>query len=94
MNVEYDEIKNLSNIQKHGMSLRTAANALNDPDAMIEYDRIHSIEEDRFTLLGQIDGKVVFVVYTMREFAVRLISARPATKREIQRYYEREMRHD
>lgn len=88
--IEYDEQKNQKNIQKHGISFQTAAYALSDPDALIEYDEVHSVEENRFYFLGQIDGRVIFLVYTMRGNAVRIISARPATKREVKRYYERE----
>ena len=84
-------MKNWANIQKHGMSLSTAANALHDPNALIEYDEIHSAEEERFHLIGEIDGRIVFLVYTMRGDTIRLISGRPATGRECQRYYEREM---
>lgn len=43
VSIEYDEQKNQTNLQKHGMSLRTAAYALNDPNALIEYDEIHSM---------------------------------------------------
>jgi len=87
--IEYDEHKNLTNIRKHGLSFETASSAFNDPAAVIIYDEDHSITEDRYNLIGAVKGGILFIVYTMRGEMIRLISARPATKRERKRYYER-----
>ena len=87
MTIEYDESKNLTNIRKHGISFTTATAAFDDANALITYDEIHSEGEDRFNLMGMVDGHILFIVYTMRGEVVRMISARLATKREIERYY-------
>ena len=46
------------------------------------YDSEHSLEEDQYNTIGLVDD-ILFVVYTERKNRVRLISARPANKKEI-----------
>ena len=46
------------------------------------------VDRDEYT--GVVDNKNLFIVYTMRDKTIRMISARPATKREKERYYRRE----
>lgn len=87
MKIEYDEVKNQKNIRKHGLSFETVKAAFNDPGAVIIYDEDHSTIEDRYNLIGAVEGGILFIVYTMRGETIRMISARPATKREIERYY-------
>lgn len=90
MTLEYDEIKNQINLRKHGISLTTASHAFNDPDAMITFDELHSDTEDRCNLTAIVGSHILFIVYTMRGEVIRLISARPATKREWERYYKQD----
>lgn len=79
------------NLAKHGISLTTASTAFDDPNALITFDEMHSDTEDRYNLLGSVcSSSIIFIVYTMRGDVIRLISARPATKRERERYYRRE----
>lgn len=54
------------------------------------YDDVHSDTEDRYITIGEINGVaiIVFVVYTERGNAIRLISARKATKQERRAYYD------
>ena len=57
----------------------------------IMYDFEHSSdEEDRFVALG-IVGDVLFVVFTERKDKIRLISARLATAKEKEIYYDRDI---
>jgi uncharacterized DUF497 family protein len=44
--------------------------------------------EDRFILLGMVQGRLLAVSYTMRDERVRIISARFAESRERRRYHE------
>ena len=87
MTIEYASAKNTINFAKHGISFATASLAFNNQNALITYDELHSDTEDRFTLLGAVNDHILFIVYTMRGEVIRLISARPATKRERERYY-------
>ena len=84
--VEWDDNKNLTNIKKHGISFETAALVFADEERIEYYDKLHSIDEDRYVVLGCVQG-ILYVVYTMREEAVRLISARMANPTERRIYY-------
>jgi len=84
--VEWDDNKNQTNIKKHGISFETAALVFADEDRIEYYDKLHSIDEDRYIVLGCVQG-ILYVVYTMREEVVRLISARMATPTERKIYY-------
>ena len=84
--VEWDDNKNKINIQKHGISFETAALVFADEERIEYYDEIHSVNEDRYVVLGCVQG-ILYVVYTMRGEATRLISARMANAIERRIYY-------
>lgn len=84
--VEWVDNKNRINIRKHGISFETAALVFADEERIEYYDKLHSQEEDRYIVLGCVQG-ILYVVYTMRGEAARLISARMATSRERSIYY-------
>lgn len=84
--VEWDDNKNRINIRKHGISFETAALVFADEERIEYYDKLHSQDEDRFIVLGCVQG-ILYVVYTMRGEAARLISARMATPTERRIYY-------
>ena len=54
------------------------------------YDFENSTNEDRYIALGVV-GDVLFVVYTERKEAIRLISARLATNAERRLYYDQDI---
>ncbi len=84
---EWDSNKAVSNVRKHGVSFEEAATAFGDPLSMTVADPDHSAEEHRFVLIGKImGGRTVIVVHTERGDNIRLISARLATRREIEEY--------
>lgn len=84
---EWDENKNLSNIEKHGISFQTASQVFEDENRIEMYDYVNStINEDRFRTIGLVDD-VLFVVFTERKNAIRIISARRATPKERRAYY-------
>ena len=84
--VEWDDNKNRINIRKHGISFETAALVFADEERIEYHDKLHSLDEDRYVVLGCVQG-VLYVVYTMRDEAARLISARLATSTERRIYY-------
>ena len=49
---EYDEVKNQKNIQKHGISLKSAARVFWDYDRIEFYDEENSVAEDRYNTIG------------------------------------------
>ena len=87
--VEWDDSKNSINITKHGISFETAALVFADEDRIEYYDRLHSLSEDRYVVIGCVQG-ILYVVYTMRNEAARIISARMATNTERKIYYGEE----
>lgn len=54
-----------------------------DPKRAVAQDTRKDYGEDRCKLTGAIDGRVYVVVYTVREPAVRIISARKASRKEV-----------
>ncbi|MDO5435523.1 MAG: BrnT family toxin [Clostridia bacterium] len=84
--VEWDEYKNSINKQKHGISFETAALVFADEERIEYYDKLHSQDEDRYIVIGSVQG-ILYVVYTMRNEAARIISARMATATERRIYY-------
>ena len=84
--VEWDDNKNSINIKKHGISFETAALVFADEERIEYYDKMHSLDEDRYVVIGCVQG-ILHVVYTMRNEAARIISARMATSIERKIYY-------
>ena len=91
MKFEWDDNKEKSNIDKHGIDFTTAALVFNDSNRIEAYDDEHSMFEDRYRTIGRIADTVIIVAvsYTERLDAIRIISARIADKREEREYYER-----
>lgn len=89
MQFEWDDEKEKINIIKHGIDFTTAARVFKDENRLELYDEAHSDFEDRYITIGLIDevAYLVMVVYTEREEAIRLISARKATQKERRMYY-------
>ncbi len=83
---EWDDEKAAINFRKHGVTFDTAAKVFGDENRIEEYDEEHSIDEDRWRVIGMV-GKILFVIYTERGDYTRLISAREATVKERRRYY-------
>lgn len=92
MKFEWDPAKDSANLGKHGVPFKTAITAFDDPWALVAPDPKHSTAmEPREWLIGEADGgKVLVVVFTkrLRGFVYRIISARPASRRERRRYEE------
>jgi uncharacterized DUF497 family protein len=88
--VEWDENKARQNREKHGVSFTEAATVFSDTLSLTIPDPLHSIEEERFIIIGEsADGDLLVVVHTYRPDSIRIISAREATRHERQNYEER-----
>lgn len=89
MQFEWDDEKDRKNIAKHGIAFRTAILVFQDQNRLEKFDEAHSLDEDRYLTIGEIGGTfmVVSVVYTERPEAIRIISARRATRAEKEEYY-------
>jgi uncharacterized protein len=98
---EWDEQKRLSNLEKHGIDFVRACQIFEGFTVEFEDNRYDYEDtwgelnspprdvrgEERFIAIGEINGQILTVVCTYRGDAIRLISARPATRYERNLYY-------
>ena len=85
----WDPEKAASNRRKHGVSFEEAATVFADPLARIERDIDHWESEERELILGHAaSGRLVVISFVQRGSAIRVISARLATRRERHVYQE------
>jgi uncharacterized protein len=88
----WDAAKARANVIKHGVSFEEAETAFSDDDAIVLPDPEHSAAEERFVLIGlSVALRVLVVVHCEPEpdSAIRLISARRATRSERGQYATR-----
>jgi len=85
----WDPKKAAANLRKHGVGFPEAATAFADPHSITIADPDHSVGEERFVLIGQTDRRrLVVVAHVERGDLIRIISARPASRRERNTYEE------
>jgi len=85
---EWNSAKAARNQTDHGVSFETATLVFNDPFALEWRDDREDYGEDRYVILGSVDGRLLCVVYTPRGDICRIISARGAETHERRRYHE------
>ena len=87
---EWDDDKAASNIKKHGVGFEEAQTVFYDPLAYIFDDEAHSVDEVREIIIGHsIINRLLLVCFTeCAPSLIRIISARPAIKREREDYEE------
>jgi uncharacterized DUF497 family protein len=85
---EWDDSKAAANEAKHGVSFPTAREVFKDPFGIEWIDDRYAYGEERYILLGMVDGRLLLVVYTMRGEVIRIISARGAEPDEHRQYHE------
>lgn len=93
MNFEWDAAKSERCFSEHGFDFAYAARAFFDPNRVVHADTRHSYGEERYQLLGLIEQRLFAVVYTPRQSAIRIISARKANQREIKHYEDSTRNH-
>lgn len=85
---EWNPDKADRNLNKHGVSFEEAGTVFDDPLFITVLDEEHSVDEERYITLGLSGtGKLLLIAHTDRQGAIRIISARKATKNE-RRFYE------
>ena len=87
MNFEWDRSKAKKNLAKHSVDFADAVSVFDDLNALTLED--HTQQEKRFISIG-IDNfsRLLVVIFTWRSDAIRIISARKATKKEQKQYGE------
>ena len=85
---EWDPVKARANMEKHGVTFDEASACFEDALSVTIPDPLHSKDEERFVLIGHSHrGRLLVVAHGDRGERIRIISARPATKKE-RRYHE------
>ena len=88
MDFEWNIQKADNNAKKHNISFEEATTVFGDALSVTFPDPEHSLQEDRYLMIGLSDKyKVLVVSHTHRDESIRIISAREATMRE-RKFYE------
>lgn len=88
MEFEWDKEKAVANFKKHGVSFEEAELAFEDENAVEIYDELNSEEEIRFQIIALSSVRLLFVLFTVREEKIRIISARKANAKQAKIYNE------
>ncbi len=86
MDFEWDENKNKSNQEKHGIDFNHAKNIFDDNERIKFRDNRKDYGEERWITIGKVLDAIITVVYTIRNNIIRLISARLSNKDERNAY--------
>ncbi len=85
--ITFHSSKDAQNRRVHGISLRRAEN-FDMTTALIEQDDREDYGEVRYNAIGFLDARLYNLTFTLRAKAVRVISLRKATKKELADYAE------
>jgi uncharacterized DUF497 family protein len=91
---DWDPVKAEANRKSHKVSFEQARDVFKDTMALDELDDREDYGEERFNRIGMVEGQLLVVTYTGRidedngDDIIRIISARPAERRERRRYHE------
>jgi len=83
MKFEYDAAKSRDNFTKHGIDFETAKRLWKG--SYVEFSAL-SEYENRFAILGKIEGKLYTCIFTLRGANIRIISCRRARDKESKLY--------
>ena len=85
---EWDGNKAKINVLKHHVSFEEATTVFGDNHSLTIDNPLRSIHERRFVTIGtSIKMRILVVVHTERNGKIRIISARPASRKERKQYY-------
>ena len=83
LNFDWDEWNNNKNEEKHGVSRFEAESVFFDANIVIFEDLKHSQIENRYIAYGSShENRVLMIGFTTRRIKIRIITARPASKKE------------
>jgi uncharacterized DUF497 family protein len=84
---EWDDNKGTANAIKHGVAFTEAGTIFGDEQSITIPDFKHSRKEPRFITMGMSqNGRLLIVIHTERGNHLRIISARPASRKERKQY--------
>ena len=85
---QWDDRKAASNIVDHGVTFDAARDVFKDPFAIDWLDESEDYGEHRYVFIGEAEGRLLYVAYTLGGQAIRIISARLAEPRDRRRYHD------
>ena len=86
---DWDPTKAAANIANHKVSFEQAKGVFRDPFAVEFEDNRENYGEERYIIIGMTEGRLLTVVYTLRESdQIRIISAWKAEPQDRRRYHE------
>jgi uncharacterized protein len=87
MDFDWDTSKASANLKKHGVSFEEAKTVFENPFSVIFDDEIHSVDELREIIIGHSQrNRLLLISFTERSSIIRIISARPVTRKEREDY--------
>ena len=87
MEFEWNPVKAAANLKKHRVSFYEAATVFGDALSVTVPDLDHSIDQDRYIMVGLSDhSRLLIVAYAERGDRIRIISARELTRTEREAY--------
>lgn len=80
---EWDKGNQEKSRKKHGVTPEECVEAFFDAHKRMVKDVLHSANKDRYVLIGEtLQNRLLFLVFTLRNNKVRVISARDMNARE------------
>jgi uncharacterized protein len=87
MEFEWDEAKSDATFALRGFDFAHAALVFADPLRIERLDSRKDYGEPRWQTIGEVEGAVIFVAFTVRDTVIRVISARRAHDNEERQYH-------
>jgi uncharacterized protein len=88
-NFAWDDNKAAQNWRDHGVTFEMAREVFRDPFAIEWQDLGQDPHEERYCTIGMVEGRLLFVGYTMMGGErIRIITARKAEPYERRKYHE------
>ena len=88
----YDPKKSAANLEKHGIDFEEAKQLWNDPHFYVDHSNRNG--EERWIGIARLQGSCWTVIYTKRDYAIRIISVRRSLPKEVSCYDKAFARND
>jgi uncharacterized DUF497 family protein len=85
---EWDDDKAARNWRDHAVTFEMAREVFRDAFAIEWQDLAQNANEERYGVVGMVEGRLIFVGYASRGVRIRIITARKAEPYERRRYHE------
>ncbi len=88
---QWDKDNLIKILESHNVTYFECEEAFNDPNKVMLKDVKHSLNEERYLMIGKTNlSRYLFVVFTMRKDKIRVISARDLNKKEYKLYEKKD----